>query len=711
MELDPNSDYMKKARDAEKMGRYVICTLRRLENTVDNQLPAVVHIYNTDKVKQCGRAAENDMHATSHAISHYHMVLDVTHTKPASGYAPMPPVIDASNIMIPAAIGGAGTSMKRTVSDLNRSTESSESQEEAPAAAANLPAVGAAAGNNRRAGRAAAAANNANAGRNVRRRLNNGGVAAANANAGHNPNAGLDADDGATMVIPQLGAPAGGRGAAGRGGRAGGNARGAAAPGAAGGTQLALTGATQASSSSAAGLGGDAVRRIADLFQSSSSLVSSSTGGASSSSSSKKAAAKKQEEKAQAATAEQLMDLLRTQPCRRSTLMNDLQELLDVVKSADGKLPAKRGSAAGLNVNTWLLREKMRNNVHVFMRDVSTYGTYVNGQKVGRYAAPRLLKHGEVIAFMRHEDEADTRGDYRVEYAPGHEPRGDEVPAVELPLFSSAKFADWVRECEIIHQKNNSKQNVRHCYRVCLTTFLMCNEDPDRKSTIKANLPQDIRNRILEFLYCDSSALAVLGGPSEEQAPPKAEHLKHLANMAKERHMNDAVQHILRHCHEIAADGATQFELRLDELNLRSRDEKLEWMSKLKPEVLKDRRTHMKLKDLGYTVEHNNTQHKLVIKWDGQAENGRAGGALRGQPGGAQLHGQGGAVAQLHAAAANILNIHQGLLDVGGGGGARAGGGAGAPGAGMNNAGGGPGGAGAGGPNANAGAGGAAGNN
>lgn len=84
---------------------------------------------------------------------------------------------------------------------------------------------------------------------------------------------------------------------------------------------------------------------------------------------------------------------------------------------------------------------------------------------------------------------------------------------MELPLFSSAKFADWVRECEIIHQKNNSKQNVRHCYRVCLTTFLMCNEDPDRKSTIKANLPQDIRNRILEFLYCDSSALAVLGGP------------------------------------------------------------------------------------------------------------------------------------------------------------------------------------------------------
>lgn len=58
------------------------------------------------------------------------------------------------------------------------------------------------------------------------------------------------------------------------------------------------------------------------------------------------------------------------------------------------------GSAAGLNVNTWLLREKMRNNVHVFMRDVSTYGTYVNGQKIGRYAAPRLLKHGEVSCLF-----------------------------------------------------------------------------------------------------------------------------------------------------------------------------------------------------------------------------------------------------------------------------------------------------------------------
>lgn len=45
-----------------------------------------------------------------------------------------------------------------------------------------------------------------------------------------------------------------------------------------------------------------------------------------------------------------------------------------------------------------------RNNTHVFLKDLSTYGTYINGVKLGRTARPKLLLDGVIVSFMRHEE-------------------------------------------------------------------------------------------------------------------------------------------------------------------------------------------------------------------------------------------------------------------------------------------------------------------
>ncbi|CAD7970547.1 unnamed protein product [Amoebophrya sp. A120] len=572
-----NVEVVERAQEAEREGKFLVCTLKQLPQIVDNQLPEKIEIYSVDKSKAVGRSQDNDIVATSHAISHYHMVLEVQQTRPKSGYAPMPPLFldysasSSSNAAATQSLGRNNT-LKRTHSEMLNNGPMSEDQGSTPEEPMEH-------------------LNN----RNVRRRGENGnavaGAAAAPAAAANNRN-------------------------------------------------------RRNSQQNAAA---DRTENIGNAIEDSNTLRGRGTTafGGSSSSTAKMNTNPEIDKIVRGVSRNdpkvlQVLESLKSIGVDVNKFTQEIKGTSTIGGPPKGVLKVNASTSSGPgsfgrdslvqyeNVNTWLLREKMRNNVHVFLRDVSTYGTYVNGVKVGRNVLPRLLRHGDVIAFMRHEEEPNVLGDFRVEYAEGHAPRGDEVVSVELPLFTSMSFGDWIRHREAVVLANSSKSTIRQCYRVCLTTFLMCNEDPSRKSRIKADLPQDIRRKILEFLYVDTPAQAVAGCPfPEEQRPPKADHLKHKANKAKERHINSTVETILNYCDGLASNGTMQLEMKIYLDNIENKANNPKWMWDLKGEVLKDRRLHTKIKDLGYIVEHNNQQQKLTIKWSGQeaGANNRAGAA------------------------------------------------------------------------------------
>ncbi|CAD7954161.1 unnamed protein product [Amoebophrya sp. A25] len=786
--------------------KYLVCCLHRLPNCVDQQLPDIVQIYNTDKEKLLGRSADNDIIATSNAISHYHMKLEIVNTRPASGYALAVPAVTlganiATSLSLPSGssssssssanfLGASGKnnalllpeleqtvnfmdihSLKRsraemqTLSSLTSfptstnlvdqqagKTTSSSTQkatqkevEEAQRILASLalvapidlsasPAEQLSATIDRVIAQRIELSNTAAVdGETSDRESQGGGNIADESNGGDEQTAGGGEHP---NKVRRKNDPADQGPSTSKGRKMKGKTQ----------KQASTTAAANMSSSSASSTLNNKNVSILDIKkeQTTATTTNSSSSASSTGNNKKKSSpevyrlqlsrackdlqteveilrhelevvAEAKWKSGLPTSAHILSSAIDSEPellSRVDALCAAFRELKRLLAEADQHIlvpgaaqsssssknappvdnrPPKKdhfrslrsgitnnsstssaaaGGARGVNVrnskhgernstgassvdmgepvNNWLRRERMRNNMHVFLRDTSTYGTYVNGIKIGRNTIPRMLKNGDVIAFMRHDERAKEIGDYRVEYAPGHSPLGGEIVAVELPLFTGNTFSEWARQRESVQFTNMGKQAILNCYRVCLTTFLMCSDGGrghnPRLKELKQNLPQECRNRILDFLRYDSIAEAV--GDCKCGKPPRAELLKAVSNTARERHMDDAISVICNNCAELAKEGLTQMEIPIkSDADLASDKSLQDWQRKLRGDLLKHRRFATKLKDLGYQVEvKNGPNSQLTVKWGGGDEQpnnrgGRAGLILRGEAGGQLIRG------------------------------------------------------------------------